>query len=83
MTPLELTHAENLALTLLRNTPSEIQKLNRSNGTIGLDDLHEYFHTLVRALDLAQVRRRNEYIDVDKKEIPDAVEHYAQAQDSQ
>jgi len=82
MATLELTKAEQIALALLRSTPSEIQKLNRSDGTINLDDLHSYFHALVRALDLAQVRRRNEYIDVDKKEISDAVEHYAQTQSS-
>ena len=67
MSTLELTKAENVALALLRNTPSEIQKLNRPDGTIGLDDLHQYFYSLARSLELATVRRRNEYIDINKE----------------
>jgi hypothetical protein len=83
MAEMELSIPEQTALALLRNTPQEIQKLARPDGTISLDTLYEYFQSLARKLEYAKIRRRNEYIDVEKKEIPNAVEHYAQAQDTQ
>ena len=64
----ELSIAEQIALALLRNTPQEIQKIARPDGTINLDDLHDYYHSLVRKLDYARIRRRTEYIEVEKKE---------------
>ncbi len=67
MATIDLTQAENLALALLRNTPSEIAKVSRPDGTIALDDLHEYYYSLTRSLDLARIRRRKEYIDINKE----------------
>ncbi len=67
MATIDLTQAENLALALLRNTPSEIAKVSRPDGTIGLDELHGYYYMLARKLEMAQVRRRKEYIDVNKE----------------
>lgn len=80
MPTIELSPAENLALNLLRSS-GEIQKLSRPDGTINLDDLHQYFRTLTRKLEYALIRRRNEYIDVNK-EILNAVEHHTQTSSS-
>ena len=63
MADVELSPSEQIALALLRNTPPEIQKLSRPDGTINLEDLHTYFHTLSRKLEYAQVRRKTDYID--------------------
>jgi len=64
---MELTQAENLAFYLLRNAPEEMQKIARPDGSIPIDALHAYYTTLVRKLDLARTRRRQEYIDIEGK----------------
>jgi hypothetical protein len=58
---------EQLALTLLRNTPTEIQKLARANGTINVTDLHQYFIRLARRLEFVRCRGTKDYIDVEKE----------------
>ena len=69
MATLELSKAEQQALELLKNSPSEIQSIASPNGTIAIDAIHTYFINLTRQLEYTRVRRKNEYIDVDKKEI--------------
>jgi len=65
MASANLTPIEMIAFTLLRNTPEEIQKIAQPNGTIHQDDIHRYFRDLARKLDYAQIRRKNEYIDIE------------------
>ena len=68
MSDVQLTQDEKVAIALLRNTPEEIQKLARPDGTINLDDVHSYFYNLSRRLEFIRSRKKKEYIDVDKKE---------------
>ena len=66
MAELNLSKAEAQAFNLLRASPTELQKIARPDGTVSIDDLHNYFATLSRNMQYAQDRRRHEYIDVEK-----------------
>lgn len=69
MAELVLSKAELRAITLLRNTPEEIQRIAKPDGTISIDDLYNFYVTLVRGMEQSRIRRKEEYIDVEKTAV--------------
>jgi len=61
--PITLTKTEQLALEMLKAS-GEIQKIARPDGTVALEDLHQYFQGFVRHLEFSRRRRKNDYIDI-------------------
>lgn len=66
---MELTREENIAFNMLRTNPEEIQKVAK-NGNLDLRDLHSYFNKLSFSMDLNERIKKNDFIEVEAKLIP-------------
>jgi len=60
---MELSDSEKIAYRMIMAVPEAVSSIQLPNGAIDIKDLHRYMHSLVRSLDFAEMKRRNDYID--------------------